>query len=366
MNSYSVNEIARITKSRLCGEPGRIIRHFCTDTRRIDFPAECLFVALKGPSHDGQRFLNEAYASGIRSFLVRKLPDNRADFSGSSFIVADDTLKALQDVATWHRLQFKGRMIAVTGSNGKTIVKEWLSQLLQASFQVIKSPKSYNSQLGVPLSVLNISGEEQFAILEAGISQPGEMNSLRQILNPDMGIITNIGDAHQENFTDLASKAREKISLFQNCRDIFYCLDHELIHHEIEKASLPAIKHTWSRKHEASLIITGEQIDHASCHLSGLFGNQPVTLTIPFTDPASVENLIQIWLFMLVIQFDQSLLQTQVLNLEPIRMRLEQKAGINRCTLINDYYNSDILSFKIALDLLFQQTHQRRKTIILS
>ncbi|TSA31955.1 MAG: bifunctional UDP-N-acetylmuramoyl-tripeptide:D-alanyl-D-alanine ligase/alanine racemase [Porphyromonadaceae bacterium] len=366
MTRYTIGDIARITGSSITGEPGSIIRQVCTDTRRIDLPAESLFVALKGPSHDGHRFLREAFHSGIRSFLVGKLPDSIDQFPDSTFIVADNTLTALQDLAAWHRNQFKGRLIAITGSNGKTIIKEWMAQLMQTSYHITKSPKSYNSQLGVPLSVLNISGDEQYAIMEAGISIPGEMASLQRILDPDIGLISNIGEAHQENFADLTAKTREKISLFRNCKKIFYCLDHELIDHELTLAAFPGQKYSWSRNKPADLLITGESIKGSACHLSGIFLTHEVKLTIPFTDPASVENLIHIWLFLHTIGFEQATLQAQVSKLEPIRMRLEQKAGINRCTLINDYYNSDILSLKIALDLLFQQTPQSHKTIILS
>jgi alanine racemase len=367
MTPYIIGDISRITGGFITGESGRIIRQVCTDTRRIDLPAESLFIALKGPSHDGHRFLNEAYQAGIRSFLVGVLPESIGLFPDSTFIVADNPLAALQNLASWHRNQFKGRLISITGSNGKTIIKEWLAQLMQTSYRISKSPKSYNSQLGVPLSVLNISSDAQYAIMEAGISMPGEMSSLQRILDPDIGLISNIGDAHQENFADLLSKTREKISLFRNCKEIFYCLDHERIHWELSAAAFPGQKHSWSRTQPAAdLHITGEIIAGSSCHLTGTYLSNEVKLNIPFTDPASIENLIHIWLFLLTIGFDREALQTQVSRLEPIRMRLEQKAGINRCTLINDYYNSDILSLKIALDLLFQQTPQSRKTIILS
>lgn len=366
MIRYSVGDIAEITHSRLTGNPGRWVRQVCTDTRRIDQPAESLFIALKGPSHDGHRFLWEAFQGGIRSFLVSVLPEKPELFTDSSFIVAEDTLEALQKFAAWHRNRFKGSLIAITGSNGKTIIKEWLAQLMQAAYQVTRSPKSYNSQIGVPLSVLNIVGNEQFAIMEAGISMPGEMIKLQQILNPDIGLITNIGDAHQEHFRDLESKIREKITLLRNCRRIFYCLDHQLIHRELLAAGFPGQKYSWSRSQTADLEIVSEKISGTTCQLSGTFQARAVSLTIPFTDPASIENMIHIWLLLLSVGFDESLLREQAMNLEPVQMRLEQKAGINGCTLINDYYNSDIQSLKIALDLLFQQTPQPAKTLILS
>ncbi|MFA6481662.1 MAG: bifunctional UDP-N-acetylmuramoyl-tripeptide:D-alanyl-D-alanine ligase/alanine racemase [Bacteroidales bacterium] len=366
MTRYCIADVAKITGCRLHGDAGHFISRICTDTRKIDLSNESLFVALNGPSHDGHRFLAEAYQSGIRSFLVGKLPESIDTFTGSTFLVAQNTLSALQNLAAWHRTKLKGQLIAITGSNGKTIIKEWLSQLLESGFRVIKSPKSYNSQLGVSLSVVNITGDEDFAIMEAGISIPGEMNSLQKILDPDIGIISNIGDAHQENFATLSAKAREKLILFKNCRKIFCCRDHELIHLELTAASYPAEIHSWSRSKPADLLITKELTKGSVCNLTGIFRSHEVNLTLPFTDPASIENLIHIWLFMLTIGFDEARLQSLVLKLEPIHMRLEQKAGINQCTLINDYYNSDIHSLRIALDLLFQQTHQLKKTVILS
>ncbi len=366
MTRYTIGDIAKISGGTLVGEPGRPVRQICTDTRRIDQPAESLFVALTGPSHNGFRFLPEAWQAGIRSFLVAKIPESRDQYPDASFIVVPDTLHALQLFAAWHRNQFDGEVIAITGSNGKTIIKEWLAQIMQASYRITKSPKSYNSQLGVPLSVLNISGNEQFAIMEAGISFPGEMTSLQKILNPNIGLISNIGDAHQENFHDLTEKTREKIALFKNCREIYYCADHELIRNELKTAAFTGQYHSWSRHHPADLQITNETIKGSQCQVSGIFQSRPVTLTLPFTDPASVENLIHIWFLLLTMGFNETILQDEVLKLEPIRMRLEQKAGINGCALINDYYNSDILSLKIALDLLFQQTTQERKTLIIS
>jgi alanine racemase len=366
MIRYSTGQIAEITGSRLSGDPHRVIRQVCTDTRRIDQPEESLFVALKGPSHDGHRFLKEAFQSGIRSFLVDIIPETGEDFPGATFLRADNTLTALQELAAWHRTRFNGQVIAITGSNGKTIIKEWLAQILQSSFTVTRSPKSYNSQIGVPLSVLNISGNEQYAILEAGISLPGEMENLQRILRPDIGLISNIGDAHQENFTDLVTKVREKLVLFSHTGKIFYCRDHALIHDELERSGYPGMKFSWSRNQSADLRITGESVEGQMCRLTGIYDSDEVTLTLPFSDPASIENLIHIWLLLLNMGLEPGIIRDQVSRLEPVRMRLEQKAGINRCTLINDYYNSDFQSIKIALDLLFQQTAQTARTLILS
>jgi alanine racemase len=366
MNLYSAGEIAGITRSSINGDPGRPVRQICTDTRRIDLPGQSLFIALRGPSHDGRRFLKEAWLGGIRTFLTDKYPDNPDDFLGSTFIISANPLRALQDLAAWHRRQFNGQLVAITGSNGKTIVKEWLAQLLQSSGQVTKSPKSYNSQVGVPLSVLNITGNEKFAIMEAGISMPGEMHYLQEILDPDIGIITNIGDAHQENFSSLVEKTGEKISLFRRCKSIIYCHDHSLIHNQLEAAAFPGRLISWSRHSEAELRITGETVTGHNCLITGVYKEKNISLVVPFTDPASIENLLHIWLLLLTLGFDPASLSALTGKLEPVRMRLEQKAGTNNCTLINDFYNSDISSLSIALDLLFQQTHQSKKTLILS
>lgn len=372
MTGYSLGEIARITGARITGanipdEPGIVIRHIHTDTRHIDRPGESLFIALKGPNHDGHQYINEAYLLGIRFFLAVNEPANTTDLAGAAFLLVPDTLVALQDLAAFHRSRFTGKLIAITGSNGKTIIKEWLSQILLSAYTVSKNPKSYNSQLGVPLSVLGISPDHDFAVLEAGISLPGEMDKLQNILRPQFGLITNIGSAHQENFPDLAAKVREKLNLFKSCERIYCCKDHDLIFAELVSGGYAVRLTTWSRETDkADLFVNGEKPSGTGTWINGRFRDQKVDLLIPFRDPASIENILHIWLLLLDLGFDRETIAREVLKLEPIRMRLEQKSGINGCTLVNDYYNSDIQSIKIALDLLFRQTTQEKKTLILS
>ena len=366
MTPIICEEIASLTGSELIGQRELSIRHICTDTRRIDHPADTLFVALKGPNHDGHRYTQEAYAMGIRGFLVTIIPEDFPGLEDSVFLLNPNPLEALQKLARNHRNQLSGTLIAVTGSNGKTIIKEWLAQILSGFYRVSKSPKSYNSQLGVPLSVLSVNPADDYAILEAGISKPGEMEKLVSVLNPDWGLFSTIGDAHQENFTGTEQKIKEKLILFSNCIKLFYCLDHQLIDQEIKKSGSGAELLTWSRYNDAALRITDEIISAHKTTVKALYRGKPVTLILPFTDPASVENLMHIWLITLVMGLNTDQIQREVLALEPVKMRLEQKAGINSCTLINDYYNSDLQAFKIALDILFQQTYQVRKTIILS
>ncbi len=366
MTPITGEEIAVLTGSELIGTGKLLVRHICTDTRRPDLPSDTLFVALKGPNHDGHRYIREAFALGIRSFIVSRVPDEFTGTEDAVFLVNANPLKALQELARNHRNQLSGTLIAVTGSNGKTIVKEWLAQVLSGFFRVSKSPKSYNSQLGVPLSVLSVNPGDEYAILEAGISRPGEMTSLHEVLNPDWGLFTTIGDAHQENFTGIDQKIREKLILFTECKKLFYCLDHHQIDQEIKKSGSSAELLAWSRYSDAKLRITEEIKSAHKTTVKAVFGGKNVNLILPFTDPASVENLIHIWLIILVMGLNPEQVQKEVLALEPVKMRLEQKEGINNCTLINDFYNSDLQAFKIALDILFQQTHQVKKTVILS
>jgi len=359
-------DIARITGARIIGTTNQAIRFVSTDTRTADHPAEGLFVALRGPNHDGHRYIPEACQLGFRVFIVETIPDLLAGRQDLLFLLTPDPLKALQDMASWHRRNFAGTLIAITGSNGKTIIKEWLAQVLQQFYPVSKSPKSYNSQLGVPLSVLAIHPDARYAVMEAGISLPGEMLKLQHILNPEIGILSNIGDAHQENFTDIPAKIREKITLFRDCQKILYCRDHELIDQELRASGFSAQLITWSRSGGSDLNIIDEKTGEGKHFIRAVYHGDQVHLTVPFTDPGSIENLIHIWLVTLTLGLDQAACQALIINLEPVRMRLEQKAGMNGCTLINDFYNSDIVSFKTALDLLYQQTPQKKKTIIFS
>jgi alanine racemase len=359
-------DIARITGARLIGHSNQPIRFVSTDTRTASHHADSVFIALRGPNHDGHRYIPEAYQQGFRNFIAESIPDSMADHQDTLFLLTPDPLKALQDLAAWYRRNFKGTLIAVTGSNGKTIIKEWLAQALQQFATVSKSPKSYNSQLGVPLSVLSIHPDSRYAVLEAGISLPGEMATLQQILDPEIGILSNIGDAHQENFSDIPAKIREKITLFRNCREILYCRDHSMIDHELRTSGFNSRLVSWSRSGGSDLNITDEKTVNGKHFITADYHGEQVHLTLPFTDPGSVENLIHIWLFTLISGLDQATCQSLILTLEPVRMRLEQKAGMNGCALINDFYNSDVVSFKTALDLLYQQTPQKRKTIIFS
>jgi alanine racemase len=366
MISLTPEQIARITGAGMIGNGSGILNHICTDTRKADRPEESLFIALKGPNHDGHQFIMEAFRLGFKHFIVSEIPVALNEQEDSTFLVHPDPTLALQQIASHHRQQLATEIIAITGSNGKTIVKEWLAQVLSSFARTGKSPKSYNSQIGVPLSVLTLEPADRFGILEAGISKPGEMAKLEKVLVPDIGIFTNIGDAHQENFLSLADKIREKLVLFRHSKTFFYCSDQSDVAREIQMAGLPAKLVSWSREQEANLRITSETTSVHHTKIEGIFENRHLTLLVPFTDKASVDNLVFVWLVTLHLRLDQVRVQQAISALEPVKMRLEQKAGINGCTLINDFYNSDIVSIRTALDLLFQQTHQDRKTVIIS
>jgi UDP-N-acetylmuramyl pentapeptide synthase len=223
---FTSSDIARITNGTLTGPSDLIVSELITDSRQVSYAEDAAFFAIRGINHDGHQFVDALFRKGVRVFIVETIPEKADYYPDAAFIVTTSTVNALQQLAAAKRAAFNSTVIAVTGSTGKTIVKEWLSNLLGRSFPVVRSPKSYNSQIGVPLSVWKLDNKFKFGIFEAGISFPGEMENLRKVINPDIGIITNIGDAHNENFPDHESKAREKLKLFSNASTIIFCRDH--------------------------------------------------------------------------------------------------------------------------------------------
>jgi Alr-MurF fusion protein len=367
MSNYSIKNIATITGGKLVGNGEEMISQLIVDSRQPFSPEGSLFIALRGERHDGHNFILELYLKkGLRNFLVEKSIPELNDNKGVNLIIVDNSLQALQKIAAYHRNQFKCPVIAITGSNGKTIVKEWLSQLLHEKYKITRSPKSYNSQTGVPLSVWNLEQGTELAIFEAGISKHDEMKHLQAIIKPDIGIFTNIGEAHQENFLSYQRKIREKLILFRDVKTLLYCLDHDIIREEIDdwKNKDQEII-TWSTKREADLHITNVDKNNKKTRITGLFKNKKSSIEIPFTDNASVENAIHCWLLMLYLKIDNTTIESKMLTLSPVAMRLEQKNGINNCSIINDSYNSDFHSLSIALDFLGRQQHPV-KTLILS
>ncbi|MCX6304424.1 MAG: bifunctional UDP-N-acetylmuramoyl-tripeptide:D-alanyl-D-alanine ligase/alanine racemase [Bacteroidetes bacterium] len=368
-----------------------VIHDLLIDSRRLIHPEHCLFVALVSDRNDGHKYIAELYDQGVRSFMVSVLPGNLPydppvrlsasplvpPFEGATFILVSDTLAALQQLGAYHRRLFNIPVIGITGSNGKTIVKEWLFQLLNRDYRIIRSPKSYNSQIGVPLSVWKMAPEHNLAIFEAGISRPGEMEHLAPIIDPTIGVFTNIGHAHDEYFENQQQKVREKLKLFANAETLVYCSDYPLITEGLlaDSAYRNLKTFTWSRNHEADLVISGVLKENAKTCIKARYKSELYNFTIPFTDEASIENAIHCFATDIVLSesslptiYSSFVIRHSSLynSLAPIAMRLELKEAINHCSLINDSYNSDINSLIIALDFLNQQNQQQKKTIILS
>jgi alanine racemase len=367
MPEYLVSEIGEITGKALI-KSNDIIRLLLTDSRRLISPSDTIFFALEGENHNGHDYISELYAKGVRSFVVSetfKLPDELSD---ANYIRTADTLSALQQLTRYHRKSFQNQVIAITGSNGKTIVKEWLFHCLSVDKNIARSPKSYNSQIGVPLSVWLLEQDNDIGIIEAGISMPGEMEKLQKIIQPTLGIITNIGEAHQVNFNSKEQKVDEKLLLFNNCKILVYCKDHDLIDRRIKQGDLAgSVKlFRWSFSNGADLQILKVQKESDCTFLTGLYKGKFYNIKIPFTDKASVENAIHVWAALICLNTGHKKISKQMSSLPPVAMRLEIKKGINNCTLINDSYNSDINSLAIALDALNMQSQHKEKSLILS
>ena len=349
------------------------VGELCIDSRKIAHPETALFIALKTRHRDGHSFIEQAYEKGVRNFLVSIAVDT-TPFPGANFIKVNDTLAALHQIAIAVRKQYVLPVIGVTGSNGKTIVKEWLYQLLAPDYNTIRSPKSYNSQIGVPMSVWLLNKKHTLAIFEAGISQPGEMEKLEHIIQPTIGVFTNIGEAHSEGFLNIRQKIKEKLMLFRHSKQLVYCKDHQELNQciveyvrQIKSSQEDGLKlFTWSQKKEADLRVHNIAKEPGKTVISAEYQEKNIEITIPFTDPASVENAIHCWCVNLLLNVPQDVIAERMLHLAPVKMRLELKHGINDCTFINDTYNSDLTSLLIALEYLEQQKQHPHHTVILS
>lgn len=367
MNLTSSN-IADIIKGKLTGNPDLTVTDIITDSRQFPFNEDLAFFAIRGRTHDGHLFIENLYSKGVRTFVVERLPDEPQKFKGACFILTDNTIDALQLLAAYKRKLFGSTVIAVTGSAGKTVVKEWLSDILGLTEPVVRSPKSYNSQIGVPLSVWKLDNKYKIGIFEAGISLPGEMEKLRRIIDPEIGIITNIGDAHSENFPDYETKAREKLNLFLNASLIVYCRDQKIIDKIIRTDPYLKIKRLidWSFTNKnAAVFVTRSPVPEGGTQLRMSFEGVTNDFIIPFDDRASIENATTVASVCLALQTDPRVIRKGLAGLVSVAMRMELKAGINNCQLIEDYYNSDPGSLQMAIDYLKGQ-NQKKATLILS
>lgn len=350
---YTVEQIADILKSPVkCGMPGDKITRLLTDSRSLSFPEETLFFAIKTKHGNGHKYIPELYERGVRNFVVSEAVCI-TDFSQANFITVKNTLKALQSLAAYHRSKYDIPVVGITGSDGKTIVKEWLYQLASSKYIVTRSPRSYNSQIGVPLSVWMLNEETTLGIFEAGISEPGEMDNLQKIVLPSIGILTNISGAHQENFSSLQEKCNEKLLLFKNCDVLIYNGDNDLLSACVNKAMLGTREIAWSCKDsERPLFIRSIEKDDTGTTVKYRYLSFEDSYRIPFLDDASIEDSINCLATALYLMIPYEVIAERMAQLEPVAMRLEVKEGINGCMLINDSYNSDIASLDIALDFM--------------
>ena len=395
--SYAIESIAQSIGARRVGEYEATIDWLLTDSRSLSFPEETLFFALTTKRNSGVRYIPELYDRGVRNFVISEeefkqvengelriesaMQDDDAqpilnsqlstlNFPSTlNFLIVPNPLKALQKLAEVHRERFNIPVIGITGSNGKTIVKEWLHQLLSPDRCIVRSPRSYNSQIGVPLSVWQLSEEAELGIFEAGISEMGEMGALKRMIKPSIGILTNIGGAHQENFFSLQEKCMEKLTLFKDCDVVIYDGDNELISNCVAKSMLTAREIAWSRTDiERPLYISRVTKKEDHTVIAYRYLNMDNTFCIPFIDDASIENVLNCLAACLYLMTPADQITERMARLEPIAMRLEVKEGKNNCLLINDSYNSDLASLDIALDFLVRRSEKKglKRTLILS
>lgn len=362
---FLIEEIVTLLNSlnAQISRPKNKIENLLIDSRKIIFPEKSIFFALKGKQHDGHQFIGELYQKGVQNFVLEGPISKYSHLKDANILQVQDVRLALQQLAQKHREKFNYPVISITGSNGKTIVKEWLAQLLGEDFKVIKSPKSYNSQVGVPLSLWQMNDWYDLGIFEAGISQVGEMENLQKIIQPSIGIFTNIGTAHDEGFQSCQEKIREKLKLFQNSNALFYCEDYQDLTQEIRSqlSDIELLSFSFQNQ-EATLFIQ----EFKNSLLRFLFKKQIYELNLSFSDTASVENVLHCILVMLYFEVPIEEIQKRILRLQNPAMRLSLREGIHQSYLIDDSYNNDWGGLQVALDFLEQQAQKERKVVILS
>ena len=361
---YNIKNIAAIVDGKILQlYRETMIEHLLIDSRKVYSSSTSLFFALKGSRRDGNQFIGELYKRGIQNFIVSEVA-KVTDYPEANFILVGDTLEALQRLAGFHRKQFNIPVIGITGSNGKTIVKEWLYQLLHENFNIVRSPKSYNSQIGVPLSIWQMNSHHELAIFEAGISKPGEMEKLEKIVQPTIGILTNIGEAHSENFPNREEKLKEKLKLFAHANKVISKGDDAWITRQMMRLEINNF--FWGRNINSDLQVISIRREDFQTEMTLSFKQETINFSIPFTDEGSIENAITCCSLLLVAGIDRSFIQNKMQQLQPVSMRLELKKAINQCSIINDSYSADLSSLVIALNFLDQQAAGSKRTVILS
>lgn len=355
-----IKDIITNIPHQIIGNPDSEITNISIDSRSLQNNENTLFFALKGNNYDAHDYIPILLSKGIKNFVVSQLPQ---DTNSANYILVNDTLQALQNFAQNYRSRFSFPVVGITGSNGKTIVKEWLNFLLSPDFNIVRSPKSYNSQVGVPLSVLEMQPHHNFGIFEAGISSVNQMQNLEKIIRPTIGILTNIGDAHNEGFSSKEEKISEKVKLFQGCEVVIY-QKNELVTQALDKYFVKQLVWSFVPQNDAHYI--EKMITENSTILKFSYNTQDFEVKIPFTDYASIENAVNSMMVLLYLNYGKKAIEERLQMLYPIEMRLRVKNGINNTTLIDDSYISDLNSLKIALDFLEQQKQHAVKTVILS
>ena len=379
MMNYTIEKITTLIGARRYGEHDAKVGWLLTDSRSLCFPEETLFFALHTKRNDGHRYIGDLYRRGVRCFVVEVVPEHHTEvYPDANFLKVTSSIAALQRLAERHRDEFNIPIVGITGSNGKTMVKEWLYQVLSGvscwdekddgqRFSVTRSPRSYNSQIGVPLSVWLLNEQTQVGIFEAGISQPGEMLALRDIIQPTIGVLTSLGTAHQENFRSMEEKCMEKLQLFHDTEAVVYCSDDDIVSRCIRRSQYKGDRLNWSRyNEEAHLFVQKSEVRASVCHITYVYQGQQHEYSIPFIDEASIDNSITTTVIALRLGMTPAQIAKRMATLEPVAMRLEVKQGQHGCTLINDSYNSDINSLDIALDFVQRRAENTKNTLILS
>ena len=363
--TYSIEKIATLVGARRYGDHDANVRWLLTDSRSLCFPEETLFFALRTKRNDGHRYIDDLYRRGVRSFVVEQVPEHpQAD---ANYLKVPSSLAALQRLAERHRDEFSIPVVGITGSNGKTMVKEWLYQLLLPSQKIVRSPRSFNSQIGVPLSVWLLSEQTEVAIFEAGISQPGEMMALHDIIQPTVGVLTCLGSAHQENFRSLEEKCLEKLELMHDTEALVYPMDDNTVSRCIRRLGYRGERIGWSRTDsQAPFFVKEITLNAQSAHVTYIYKGTQGEYTIPFIDEASIDDSIICAATALHLGLTPEQIAERMPGLEPVAMRLEVKQGQRGCTIINDSYNNDINSLAIALDFMSRRQQQSANTLILS
>ncbi len=377
LKNYTPEQIAKMMRAKLIQKGSAItIENLLLDSRKLVFPESSLFFALKGGRRNGHLFIDELYEKGVRSFVVSDELDLQKYPKGNFFGTKNTTI-ALQNLTATHRKNYNLPVIGITGSNGKTIVKEWLHQLLEPDYSIVRSPKSYNSQIGVPLSVWQIADYHNLGIFEAGVSQPDEMANLEKVIQPTIGIFTNIGNAHNEGFLNIRQKVNEKLKLFVRADILIYCRDYAdineclaIVKDRMKRADsdFNGFKtFSWTKKElDADVAIKSIEKKNSYTEITAVYQQEDYSFTIPLTDDASIENAIHCWMTLMYLKVDPVTIANRMSALSMIAMRLELKDAVNNCSLINDSYNSDLNALGIAIDFLNQQKQHRRRTLILS